>query len=181
MVQSGISSIYIRVCISRPELEGPELETAVWGLNGSSVLTLDGKGRMNMPSRYRERLRTLCDGRMVATIAKDPCLILYPMPEWEKLSAQVESLPGMDPQVANFKRRFFGMAEDVRMDNQGRVLIPTRLRELGGLDKEVALVGVANKFEMWPADAWAAINARPLAEDLDAAGSVSESLQTLAI
>ncbi len=152
----------------------------VWGFNGSSALSLDGKGRMNMPSRYRERLRTLCDGRMVATIAKDPCLIIYPMPEWEKLSAQVESLPGMDPQVANFKRRFFGAAEDVRMDNQGRVLIPPRLREMGGLDKDVALVGIANKFELWPQASWEAINAKPLADEL-AESSISEALQNLAI
>lgn len=140
------------------------------GFRGSSPLALDAKGRLAVPAKYRERLREACGGRLVITISREPCLPIYPLPEWEKLEAQVERMPGMDPRVANFKRRFFGCAEDCDMDGQGRLLIPARLRQAVELGRQAVLVGVVNKFELWSQARWDALNAVSLdaaLEDLD--------------
>ena len=136
------------------------------GFRGSSPLALDAKGRMAVPAKYRERLREACGGRLVITISREPCLQIYPLPEWEKLEAQVDRMPGMDSRVANFKRRFFGCAEDCDMDGQGRLLIPARLRQTVDLGKQAVLVGVVNKFELWSQARWDALNETGLAEDL---------------
>ena len=129
---------------------------------GSGPITLDAKGRMAIPAKYRERLRDCSGGRLVVTVSEDPCLLIYPLPEWEKVEARVEALPSMDPRLAMFKRLLLGRAEDLDMDAQGRVLIPTKLRESAHLDRQVTLVGVVNKFELWARDRWDALNGNGL-------------------
>lgn len=148
------------------------------GFRGSSPLTLDAKGRMSVPAKFRERLREVSEGEIVITISRDPCLLIYPMPEWEKLEAEVEKLPGMDKRVANFKRRFFGRAEEFELDAQGRVLVPPRLREAIGLERAATLVGVVNKLELWPSDKWEALNEQSLDDELDDL-DLPEALQSL--
>lgn len=122
---------------------------------------------MAVPAKYRDRLRDCCGGRLVVTVSRDPCLLIYPLPEWEKVEARVEALSSMDPQVARFKRLLLGRAEDLDMDSQGRVLIPARLRDGVQLDRQVTLVGVVNKFELWAQDRWDALNAEGLDETLE--------------
>ena len=145
---------------------------------GSSPITLDAKGRMAVPAKYRERLRDCSGGRLVVTVSRDPCLLIYPLPEWENVEARVQALSSMDPQVARFKRLLLGRAEDLDMDGQGRVLIPARLREGVQLDRQVTLVGVVNKFELWAQDRWDALNAESLDETL-AGLELPEELRSL--
>lgn len=134
---------------------------------GASPITLDAKGRMAIPAKHRERLRDCSGGRLVVTVSRDPCLLIYPLPEWEKVEARIEALPSMDRQVANFKRLLLGRAEELDMDGQGRVLIPVRLRESVQLERQVTLVGVVNKFELWAQARWDALNAAGLDATLE--------------
>ncbi|MGB0712643.1 MAG: division/cell wall cluster transcriptional repressor MraZ [Gammaproteobacteria bacterium] len=134
---------------------------------GSSPLTLDAKGRMAIPAKFRERLRDYCAGRLVITVSRDPCLLIYPLPEWEKVEAKIESLSSMDSMVSNFKRLLIGRAEDCEMDKQGRVLIPPGLRDGLLPDRQVTLVGVVNKFELWDAARWTELNDSGAGEGLE--------------
>jgi MraZ protein len=122
---------------------------------GSTQMALDGKGRLAIPARLRERLTALCGGHLVLTA--DPtsgCLLLYPYPEWEKVAARLNALPSLDPIAKELKRLVIGSAEEVEPDGAGRVLIPLMLRRFAKLDKSVALVGQGEKFELWDDATW---------------------------
>ena len=124
---------------------------------GSTQLALDGKGRLAIPARYRERLTTSCGGRLMLTA--DPtngCLLLYPFPEFEALERQINSLPGFHPLTQQLKFVVVGSAEEVEPDSAGRILIPPLLRKFAQLEKSVVLVGQGNKFQVWQEAAWQA-------------------------
>ena len=122
---------------------------------GVHNLSLDGKGRMAIPSRYRERLHDECGGRMVLTINPDePCLWLYPLNEWEPIEAQLAQLPRSDRFGQQLKRRLMRYASDCQLDGSGRILLPPMLREFGELEKSMVLFGVSNKFEIWSEAHW---------------------------
>ena len=122
---------------------------------GSSVLNLDAKGRMAMPARYREQLIASCGGRLVITVDRDRCLLLYPMPAWEEVEFELNRLPGLDPHVRRLLRNLMGNSEELELDAQGRMRLPPALRQFARLEKRVALVGLGKKFELWNEDTWA--------------------------
>jgi MraZ protein len=150
---------------------------------GSTQLALDGKGRMSVPARYRERLAALCGGHVVLTA--DPtngCLLLYPYPEWEVIERQINGLPGMDPVSRQLKMLVVGSAEEMDLDSAGRVLVPPLLRKYARLEKEVVMVGQGNKFAVWSEASWQALfeQAAQLPEMLNAAmqsGTLPEELK----
>ncbi|MBN3758666.1 division/cell wall cluster transcriptional repressor MraZ [Paraburkholderia sabiae] len=113
---------------------------------GASALTLDAKGRMSVPSRYRDALQGQAEGRMTITRHPDGCLLLFPRPEWEVFRAKIVNLP-MDAKW--FQRIFLGSAADVELDTAGRVLIAPELRQAAKLEKEVMLLGMGSRFEIW--------------------------------
>ncbi|HSP01193.1 MAG TPA: division/cell wall cluster transcriptional repressor MraZ [Thioalkalivibrio sp.] len=121
---------------------------------GVANLNLDAKGRMAMPSRYRDRLVETCEGRLVITVDRDGCLLVYPQPEWERIEQALMSRPNMDRQVRRLQRLLVGHATECDLDGQGRILLPTPLRDYAALDKRVVLVGQGNKFELWDEDTW---------------------------
>lgn len=122
---------------------------------GVANLSLDAKGRMAMPSRYRERLAESCDGKMVITIDRDPCLLIFPLPEWEQVERKLMQLPNLNKTARSLQRLYMGHAHEVDLDGQGRMLLPTPLREVADLGKKVVLIGQGNKFELWDEDTWA--------------------------
>ncbi len=125
--------------------------------SGRTALNVDAKGRMAIPTRYRERLQEACEGRLVLTQHPyDGCLALYPEDKWQKIAESVASLPDSAPEVRYLKRRFLGQAVEVEMDGNGRFLIPTELRELIRLDKKAMLVGQITRFEVWSEESWLA-------------------------
>lgn len=150
---------------------------------GSTQMALDGKGRLAIPARLRERLAAQCGGHLVVTA--DPtsgCLLLYPYPEWEKVAARLNALPSLDPIAKELKRLVIGSAEEVEADSAGRILISPMLRRFAKLDKSVALVGQGEKFEIWDDPTWQARleQASQLTQQLaDAAraGTLSEELK----
>lgn len=123
---------------------------------GFSVLNLDAKGRLAIPARYRERLSTCCEGRLVLTVDSDRCLLLYPEPNWVEIERKLQQLPSFNPKARKLQRLYIGHAHEVEMDAQGRLLVPPELRRFASLDKRVALVGQGNKFELWDEETWSA-------------------------
>ena len=121
---------------------------------GVTRLSLDAKGRMAMPARYRDGLLAACDGRLIVTVDRDRCLLIYPLPEWERIERDVLSRPNMNPGVRELQRLLVGHATDCEFDGQGRILLPPELRRFAALDKHVMLVGQGNKFELWDEQAW---------------------------
>ncbi len=121
---------------------------------GINNVSLDVKGRMAMPARYRERLLERCGGRLVVTIDRDHCLLVYPLPEWEIIEAKLNQLPSLNRQARLLQRLYIGHATELDMDAQGRILLPPMLREYAGLGKKIVLIGQGRKFEIWDETLW---------------------------
>ena len=128
---------------------------------GANAISLDAKGRLAMPSRYRDELVSRCAGQLIVTI--DPCLTVYPLPEWELIEAKLRELPSLREETRRLQRLLIGNAVDLELDGNGRFLIPPRLREYAKLDKRAMLVGQLNKFQLWDEDAWNAMAEADLA------------------
>ncbi|MGD2084206.1 MAG: division/cell wall cluster transcriptional repressor MraZ [Chromatiales bacterium] len=123
-------------------------------LSGINSLALDAKGRLAIPTRYRERLRESCASQLVITIDPDGCLLVYPLPEWQRVEQQLKSLPTFNRTVRQLQRLLVGHAHPMEMDRQGRVLVPPPLRVFAGLDTQAVLIGQMNKFELWDETRW---------------------------
>ena len=123
-------------------------------LIGYTVVSLDTKGRMAIPAKYRDYLRETCGGRVVVTMSVDNCLLIYPLNEWRTVETKLVALPNTDRYAQSLKRLLLGHAEECDLDGQGRVLISSSLRRLANLGKRVVLTGIGNKFELWDADVW---------------------------
>ncbi len=149
---------------------------------GVSAISLDAKGRMAMPVRYRDALVQHCQGRLVVTIDMDErCLLLYPLPEWEVIQSRLERLPNLDPTARRVQRLLIGHATDVDMDGSGRLLLPPMLREFAQLDKKVVLLGQGNKLEVWSEEWWDQRRDQWLEEGGRAALESSEALRSIAL
>lgn len=148
---------------------------------GINNLSLDAKGRMAMPARYREKLMESCAGRLVVTVDREGCLLVYPMHEWEAVEAQLNALPSMNKQARLLQRLLIGHATEVEFDAQGRFLLPTMLREFADLNKKCVLIGQGKKFEIWDEDTWNQKQAAWL-EDVNADdGDMPLALENLSI
>jgi len=121
---------------------------------GANKLTLDSKGRMVMPTRYRERLHERCGGKLVITVDKDQCLLIYPLPDWEELERKLMRLPSFNPRARRVQRLMVGHATELELDGHGRVLLPPSLREFGNLTREAVLIGQGLHFELWDEARW---------------------------
>ncbi|MBF4177554.1 division/cell wall cluster transcriptional repressor MraZ [Lelliottia nimipressuralis] len=149
---------------------------------GAALVNLDSKGRLSVPTRYRDQLIESASGQMVCTIdINHPCLLLYTLPEWEIIEQKLSRLSSMNPQERRVQRLLLGHASECQMDNAGRLLIAPVLRQHAGLTKEVMLVGQFNKFELWDETTWY----QQVKEDIDAEQSesavLSDRLQDLSL
>ena len=131
---------------------------------GINPLTLDSKGRLAVPAKYRESLLESGAGELVLTIDRDRCLLLYPLAVWEEVEQKLIRLSSTNRQARGLKRLLLGHAEECAMDGQGRILIPAPLREFACLDKYVVLVGQGNKLELWDEPTWYQLRDQWLAE-----------------
>ncbi len=147
---------------------------------GVATFNLDAKGRMAIPVKFRKHLDVSCEGRLVITIDhSDHCLQLYPLPEWEAVEQKLSTLPSLNPQVRRLKRMLLGYATECEMDSNGRILLPAKLREFAGLDKNIVMIGQGNKFELWDEQSWNTLMDACLQEDFDAI--LPAELETLSI
>ncbi|MBA2659717.1 MAG: division/cell wall cluster transcriptional repressor MraZ [Nitrosospira sp.] len=121
---------------------------------GGTPISLDNKGRLAVPAKYREGLMSLCAGRLVVTADPSKCLLVYPQPVWEPIEQKLNSFSSFNPQIRSLQRLLVGNASDVEMDGAGRILVPPLLRQFAGLNKDVVLVGQGAKFELWDDEKW---------------------------
>lgn len=124
---------------------------------GLNHVSLDTKGRLAIPVRYREAISEAADGALVATVDRDRCLLLYPREAWESIERKLVELPSLRPDARALQRMLLGYATDLQMDGHGRILLPPPLREYAGLDHRVVMIGQGNKFELWSEDGWSQI------------------------
>ena len=123
---------------------------------GRFLHTIDAKGRLSIPARFREILIEKHGGRLILTNdLDDKCIVAYTPIGWEELEAKIQRASSMDEGVKAFSRHFFSSAEDCSIDSQGRILLSPRLREYASLTKEALVAGVANnKIEIWNPGLW---------------------------
>ncbi|MCB1978441.1 MAG: division/cell wall cluster transcriptional repressor MraZ [Burkholderiaceae bacterium] len=124
---------------------------------GASSLSLDAKGRLSVPTRYRDVLSADAAGQLTITKHPHGCLMVFPRPEWEQFRDRIAQLP-MSAQW--WKRMFLGNAMDVDMDGTGRVLVSPELRQSAGLTRDVLLLGMGRHFELWDKATYDALEAQ---------------------
>jgi MraZ protein len=113
---------------------------------------LDAKGRLALPSKVRAALPDNASEELVMRRGFEPCLVLYPMLEYKKIYSRVRSLNEFNEEYRMFQRSFFRGNVDVELDGAGRINIPKRMMEFASLEKEVILVGLGNRIEIWNPD-----------------------------
>ena len=121
---------------------------------GATKVTIDAKGRLAIPTRYRDRIISRCDGQLVVTVDKDYCLLLYPYPDWEEIERKLMRLPSLNKQARRLQRLMVGYATEIEMDGNGRILLSKELREFSSIERQSILIGQGNKFELWDDDSW---------------------------
>lgn len=112
--------------------------------------TIDAKGRLIIPSKFREAL----GDEFVVTKGMDGCLFVFDEPEWQAFEEKLRSLPMIDKEARQFTRFFLAGAASLEVDKQGRILLPGVLREFAGITKDAVLVGVGSRVEIWSKDRW---------------------------
>lgn len=132
---------------------------------GRFLHAIDEKGRIMVPAKFREELRTRYDERLIITNF-DNCLVAYPFAEWQRLEEKLSQKSWVKKEVRSFIRFFISGATECPLDDQGRVLIPPTLREYAALEKEVVLAGMLNRIEIWNNERWDQEN-RASVENLD--------------
>jgi len=138
--------------------------------------SIDPKGRLSIPSKFREILTSNYDERLILTNF-DNCLWAYPVREWKQVEDKVASLPQFKPEVKSLQRFFISAASECPLDPNGRIIIPTTLRKYAGLENDVVIVGMTLRFEIWARDRWQKVFEQA-ERDLD---SIGEKLADLGI
>ncbi len=145
---------------------------------GINSITIDTKGRMALPSRYRELLAV----SMVVTIdTEETCLLLYPEAEWQKIEISLQKLPSFNPAARRIQRLLIGHATDVDLDAQGRILLPLELRQYAQLQKQTVLIGQGNKFEIWDDIQWQVRRQKWLEEESSHSDELPDEMKTFSL
>jgi MraZ protein len=119
-------------------------------LLGEHHYQMDPKGRISLPSKFREAFKA----GVHLTLGQEGCLYAFSQDEWDRERRRVEERALADPQSRGYNRVFFGNAEHVDLDGQGRLVVPRRLRDKVRLGRDVAVVGVSDRLEIWPHEEW---------------------------
>ncbi len=122
--------------------------------------TIDSKGRVSVPSKFREGL----GDKFIITKGLDNCLFAYSLQEWKSLEDKLKTLPFTDKDVRNFIRFFFAGASECEIDKQGRILIPQNLRAYASFDKDLSIIGVSLRVELWDRQKWEVYNSNDFLE-----------------
>lgn len=143
-----------------------------YAFKGGPVVTLDGKGRVTVPARYRDTLVAAEGGRMFVTKSRERCLLLLPGSVWDRLEAKINAKAA---NASKLRRRYVGSATEVAIDGASRVLLPPELREWAGIERDVVFMGLGSYFELWDK---ARLQAQEAADD---EGDWNEDFQDLII
>ena len=131
---------------------------------GKYYHTIDAKGRLSIPGKYRDALARHSTDILIVTIDEEGCLAILPLDAWERRAAKIQSMPDTARASKDYRRSFHGDAVDCTLDRQGRILVPPELRGYAGLERDVVVVGLHNYFEAWSLGRWQAKSAQ-LARD----------------
>ncbi len=119
-------------------------------LIGEYEHSVDVKGRLIMPAKLRDEIGY----KFIVTKGLDGCLFVFPLKEWEIFQEKLRALPVSDKNARNFTRFFFAGAIECEIDKQGRFLVSSNLREFAGLDKDVVIIGMNSRLEIWSKEKW---------------------------
>ena len=145
-------------------------------LRGANMINLDAKGRLAIPTKYRDWLREDCSGELVCTVdISTRNLLLYPLPEWEAVEKKLAKFSSTIPAERRIVRLLQGNAKECDLDKAGRILVSPELRQHAGLEKKVVLVGQLNRFEIWDEERWQA----QMTADMESALSETELTENL--
>lgn len=149
---------------------------------GINAINIDGKGRIAVPTRYRDALLAEDGGALVVTIdTEETCLLLYPVKEWQVIEMNLQRLPSFNAQARRIQRLLIGHATDLELDTNGRVLLPPLLREHAKLDKRAVLIGQGNKFEIWDETEWQEKRSQWLADEALGADGLPDEMKTFSL
>lgn len=124
---------------------------------GSYQHSIDDKGRISIPARFRELILERSKGKEEVTITRvEDCIEVYPLLDWEKIEKKFQEAPLMDEDIQTFTRIFFMRARDCSLDRQGRILLPSNMRDDCDMGRQGLIIGVMNKIEIWPVNKWEA-------------------------
>lgn len=124
---------------------------------GITSVTVDGKGRLAIPTRFRDGIADRGGNTVIVTAHQyDGCLVLYPLVDWDEVMRRVTALPDANLDVRNIKRRFVGQATDCEIDSAGRILLPQLLRTFASISKGAVMLGQGHRLELWSEEQWAA-------------------------
>jgi len=121
---------------------------------GEYLHTLDEKDRFILPAKFREKVKALEKKKFFITRGLDGCLFLVSQEAWEKLEDKLKSLPFTKKQARSFNRLYFSGASEIDIDIQGRITLPEYLKEFAQIQREVVIIGVADRIEIWGKDRW---------------------------
>ena len=146
---------------------------------GATKVTIDAKGRLAIPTRYRDRLDSRSNGQLIVTVDRDYCLLLYPYPDWEEIERKLIRLPSLNKQARRLQRLMVGYVTELELDGNGRILLSRELREFAEIERQAILIGQGNKFELWNDEIWNKKRDAWLSEDDE--GNLSAELEALSL
>lgn len=148
------------------------------GVNG---INIDVKGRIVVPTRYRERLQESRSCIVLTIDTEEKCLLLYPLTAWEEIESKLSELPSFNPAARRIQRLLIGHATEVELDSHGRILLPPLLREYASLSKRAMLVGQGKKFELWDESHWQKRRDEWLTEELNSDLGLPDEVKKLSL
>jgi MraZ protein len=149
---------------------------------GINTITIDTKGRLAIPTRYRGELGSDEKIPLVITIdTEETCLLLYTAAQWQVIEDNLQKLPSFNAAARRIQRLLIGHATDIEVDANGRVLVPTVLRNYAKLEKDVVMIGQGNKFEVWNKELWELKREQWLAEESSQTDGLPEEMKTFSL
>ena len=121
---------------------------------GLNRISLDTKGRISIPTKYRPELAKYGSNKLICTIDIDQCLLLYPKKIWLKIEKTIMDLPSLDTSSRMLQRLMVGHASEIVLDSHNRILVPIELREFSGIKKSAMFIGQGQRFEIWNYQSW---------------------------
>lgn len=149
---------------------------------GINAINIDGKGRLAVPTRYRDALGAGAGAPLVVTIdTEETCLLLYPASTWQVIEDNLQRLPSFNAAARRIQRLLIGHATDVELDGNGRLLLPPLLRDHAKLDKRVVMIGQGNKFEVWDEALWQTRCEQWLLDEASGADGLPDDMKTFSL
>ncbi|WP_133129568.1 division/cell wall cluster transcriptional repressor MraZ [Legionella yabuuchiae] len=148
---------------------------------GINSISIDGKGRLSVPTRYRDALGQDRASLVVTIDTEETCLLLYPASQWQVIEDNLQRMPSFNATARRIQRLLIGHATDVELDSNGRILLPPLLRDYAHLSKRVVLIGQGNKFEVWDESLWQSKREQWLAEEASREDGLPDEMKTFSL